>query len=147
MSTRLALVAALLLTACGGNNEGNNTNDLTLVGTWESQVDTVRLRAVFTGKHTSGTFALSQFVPGDTATCETGIHSEGMFTNLNKSLVLPVASGHQTTSAGCSGGATDTPVSDLMPLQNFADALSGPYVLTETTVKLGSSYPMFTRVP
>lgn len=143
MTKQLALVA-LLLAACGG--DGNEVHTAALAGTWETNVSTVKLRAVFVGNEATGSAKLTQITPGDTATCEISLISDGSFTLAGASITITATSARQTTSAGCNGGESDTAVTDLTPQQNFASALSGPFVLTKTTLKLGNSYPTFMRV-
>lgn len=140
--TRLAL-AALVLAACGGGDK--HTGSPSLVGDWEAAVDTVRLEATFAGDGASGSAKLAQIVPGDVASCEIATRTEGTYAVSGTAITITVASARQITSSACSGGATDTAVADLGPLQSFASALSGPFVLTESTLKLGSSYPTFSR--
>lgn len=142
--TRLALAAILFGAACGGDNKQVDTP--LLAGDWETQVDTVRLEATFTGDVERGTVKLAQSVPGGAPTCEIASRTEGTYSVSGTSITITVTSARQTTSSACGGGATDTAIADLGPLQNFASALSGPFVLTEATLKLGSSYPTFNRV-
>jgi len=141
-----ALLSAVLAiaSACGGTTMTSNS----VVGTWKSEVSGVTITAVFSGSATSGTAQLTQTatVSGDTATCRSSSISNGAYTVSGSSITITATSARQTTS-GCSFADTDTPVSDLGPSMNFAAALSGPFVLTDTTLKLGTAYPTLTRQP
>lgn len=139
------VAAAIWLTACGGDS-GSMNQAPSLLGSWATQASGVALRATFSGEETGGSAKLSQVLSTDAANCQTSLFADGKFTASNSSITITVTSAHQTTTAGC-GAVTDTPITDLTPLQNFAGALSGPYVLTETTLKLGNAYPTFDRAP
>lgn len=140
-----SVVLALASAACGGATM-NSANSV--VGTWKSDVSGVTITAVFSGSATSGTAQLTQTtaVGGDTATCRSSSISNGAYTVSGSSITITATSAHQTTT-GCSFADTDTPISDLGPSMSFAAALSGPFVLTDTTLKLGASYPTLTRQP
>jgi hypothetical protein len=143
---RLSLLAAIgcLSIACG-----SSSSSPTIAGTWEGMAAAgVKLTAVFTPAATpsAGSSRLIQTVPvsGDTPTCSSSIIGDGAYTITGSSIAITVTSGRSTVT-DCSVPDTDTAVTDLKELQGFAMTLSGPFILTETTLKLGTAYPALTR--
>jgi len=137
--------------------EDENANDLqppkqmaegmgkSLLGSWESRVDSVVITADFTGTATAGnvTTVQSAQVGGDTPTCRSEYVGIGTFTVSETSLTIAVSDAKIRT-LGCSFPDSENP-GDRQSAMNFAGALSGPFELSETQLRLGNAYPIFTR--
>lgn len=67
----------------------------------------------------------------------------GTFQVTGQSVTITAADAKQRT-AGCSFPDTEQPT-DKQAAMNYAGALSGPFLVTATTLRLGASYPQFTR--
>lgn len=123
----------------------NEVSAPSLLGNWESKVSTVTLTATFAGSPESGTATLVQSISlsGDTPTCRADYVDTGTFQVTGQSVTITVTDAKQRTS-GCSFPDTEQPA-DKQAGMNFAGALSGPFIVTETSLRLGASYPQFTR--
>ena len=137
------LLFCALASGCGGT-PGNSSGGL--LGGWQTTLASVVVTVTFSGSATSGTVETMQStaVSGDLATCRTDLIGTGPFTVSGTSVTLTATSARQKT-AGCTNPDTDTPLTDISAQMNFAGALSGPFVLTDTTLMLGTSYPTLTR--
>jgi len=135
------LALLLFASACGAPASTGG-----IVGVWQATITNVVLTTTLSGNATSGPSKLSQqtMVGGDLATCRADQISDGSYDVSGSSITFTVTSAHQVSS-GCSFPDSDTPITDLHASQNYATALSGPFVLTDTTLKLGMAYPTFTR--
>jgi hypothetical protein len=156
MFFRLGFACVLSLLAVGCvEDEGaaNNMNmeeaaQKSLLGTWESRVDPVVITAVFTspgGASGSGAVTTVQSTPvgGDQPTCRAEYVYTGTFQVSGSSVTLNLTTAKMRT-VGCSSPDSETPADPQLAM-NFAGALSGPFLLSETQLKLGNAYPTFTR--
>lgn len=119
---------------------------LGVLGTWQTSAASVELTVTFSGSMNSGTAELIQTtaLSGDLPSCRVQLIGTGTFEVMGTSITIQTQTGKQRTTS-CSFPDTETPIADQQPLMNFAMALSGPFFITKSQLKLGNSYPAFDR--
>lgn len=145
MSGRFGFMGALLFTCSFGIAGCGGDSPPSLLGNWETKVDSVTIGVTFAGSPESGTSTTVQSTPvgGDMPTCRAENVGIGTFQVLGTSVTLTVTEAKQRTR-GCSFPDSEMPT-DKNPAMNFASALSGPFVMNDPQLQLGNSYPKFTR--
>ena len=152
---RHTMIFLFLVLGCGGGATAgdasapgdSNSAAPDLLGTWQTNVGMVAISVSFSGSATTGTVQTVQSSPvgGDLPSCRGDVVGNGTFVVSGGAVTLDTPAGVQRTH-GCMAADTESPLTDATPLRNFAGALSGPFVLTETTLMLGTSYPQLNRV-
>lgn len=139
----------MVLSGCGGSATTTDAHVTTtsLAGVWQTTLGGVAITVTFSGE-TSGAVETVQSTtgPDGVPACRLDLVGTGTFVVSGSSVTLTTPSGVQHVHGCPTTPDSETPLSDPMPLMSFAAALSGPFVLTETTLQLGSSYPILTRL-
>ena len=144
-SLMLLLASGLPLTGCGAGSSPTPTPAPSLLGTWETKVDPVTISVTFTGSAASGTATAVQSTPvsDDRPTCHVELTDTGSYHVAGTSVTL-TASGSTQRISGCSTPDLEGP-GNQDAASSFFGALSGPFILNDSELRLGNSYPTFTR--